>query len=450
MSSSATASFVNQKQSGKGYQKHSTRDKREDQLQKTRLRMGEHFTANQILGRTHTIGCVAVEITQKCNLDCTLCYLSEHSQSVQDIPLEEVFRRLDEVVNHFGPGTNVQITGGDPTLRKHSELIDIVAYANGLGLHTALFTNGISATRKLLTNLAKAGLKDVAFHVDTTQERKGYTDEASLHELRHEYINRCKDLDLMVIFNTTLHTGNFHELPSLIDFFVENAANVSFASFQLQAETGRGEWGSRDDSIDPLTVKASIERTLNKKLPWEKVRIGHHHCHSYMPTLVTNKQVYSVVDDEALFSKFINDFADIQTKRQDGMRRIITNYAIAILKRPIWIPRLMKAGLLKVFEMKKDIFLGKGKIYKLSFFVQNFMDAKALEQDRIDACSFMVMTAQGPVSMCNHNAHRDDYILQPIRFVDALGREELYRPLPSDPKACASTQSACNGCNSNT
>jgi len=64
---------------------------------------------------------VAVEITQKCNLDCTLCYLSEHSQAVSDIPLEEVYRRLDDVLHHYGPGTHVQITGGDPTLRKHTD-----------------------------------------------------------------------------------------------------------------------------------------------------------------------------------------------------------------------------------------------------------------------------------------------------------------------------------------
>ncbi|MGZ5431162.1 MAG: hypothetical protein ACXWEX_07135, partial [Thermoanaerobaculia bacterium] len=36
----------------------------------------------QAIGRRYTIGCVAVEITQRCNLDCTLCYLSESSEKV--------------------------------------------------------------------------------------------------------------------------------------------------------------------------------------------------------------------------------------------------------------------------------------------------------------------------------------------------------------------------------
>ena len=46
----------------------------------------------QQMGSRWPIGCVALEITQRCNLDCTLCYLSENSESVRDIPLESECR----------------------------------------------------------------------------------------------------------------------------------------------------------------------------------------------------------------------------------------------------------------------------------------------------------------------------------------------------------------------
>ena len=52
----------------------------------------EFRTPNQVLGRRSTIGCVALEITQRCNLDCTLCYLSESSESVKDLPLDASLR----------------------------------------------------------------------------------------------------------------------------------------------------------------------------------------------------------------------------------------------------------------------------------------------------------------------------------------------------------------------
>src|SRR6185369_17760845 len=75
-------------------------------------------TPRQVLGRRSTIGCVALEVTQRCNLDCTLCYLSDYSESVPDPPLEELKRKADNIKRIFGVQTNVQITGGDPTLRK--------------------------------------------------------------------------------------------------------------------------------------------------------------------------------------------------------------------------------------------------------------------------------------------------------------------------------------------
>jgi len=242
-------------------------DKQQNRLNNTKQRMGDMFTPNQVLGRLHSIGCVAVEITQKCNLDCTLCYLSEHSQSVADIPLEEVFKRLDNVLHHYGPGAHVQITGGDPTLRKHSELIEIVRYANDLGLYTALFTNGISATRKLLSSLADVGLRDVAFHVDSTQRRENGDTELPLNKIREEYLERAKGLGLMVIFNTTVHKGNFHDIPELIKFFRRHANQIGLVSFQLQADTGRGEWRERDIVINTQTVEQQIEAGSTKNLP---------------------------------------------------------------------------------------------------------------------------------------------------------------------------------------
>src|SRR5258708_17989244 len=84
------------------------------------------WTASQFMGRRWPIGCVALEITQRCNLDCTACYLSENSESVRDLPLREVFRRIDVIFDHYGRDTDVHVTGGDPTLREKAELVEIV------------------------------------------------------------------------------------------------------------------------------------------------------------------------------------------------------------------------------------------------------------------------------------------------------------------------------------
>ena len=155
---------------------------------------GDH----QIAGRRWPVGCVSLEITQRCNLDCSLCYLSESAEAVQDFPLEEIFRRIDLILQHYGPGTDVQVSGGEPSLRPREELVAIVRRLAQRGLRPSLFTNGIKASRELLTELAQAGLVDVAFHVDSTQQRAGYDTESSLNSLRDEYIGRARGLPLSV------------------------------------------------------------------------------------------------------------------------------------------------------------------------------------------------------------------------------------------------------------
>ena len=56
-----------------------------------------------------------------------------------------------------------------------------------------------------------------------------------------------------------------------------------------------------------------------------------------------------------------------------------------------------------------------------------------MAQERVHACSFMVMTAEGPVSMCEHNAKRDDFILTPFTVEKRDGTTEHYVPIPEMP-----------------
>ena len=400
---------------------------RADALERTRQRLGTLFQENQVLGRRNAIGCVALEITQRCNLDCTLCYLSENSERVKDVPLAEVFRRIDEIAAHFGAPTSVQITGGDPTLRARGELTAIVQRVRGRGLLPTLMTNGILATRDLLDELARAGLNDVAFHVDLTQEREGYATEDDLNAVRREYIERARGLPIAVIFNTTVCRENFEEIPDLIRFFRRHTDVVGMASFQLQADTGRGVLRERDRVISLETVRRKIGEGADTQISWDTVLIGHPDCHRIGITLEANGRLYDLNDDPAFFNRFLTDFQHVMLDRRYP-RQAALALAKAALRDPVWIGRTLRFFVPKVWKMRKDLVAARGRVHKLSFFVQNFMDASALDPERIHACSFMVMTAEGPISMCAHNARRDEFILKPLAVETGDGRA-LWNPL---------------------
>ncbi len=397
-----------------------------DAIARTKERMGKFFTKNQILGRKGSIGCVSLEISQRCNLDCSLCYLSPSSNRVTDLPLKEVFRRLDEIRKHFGVGTNVQISGGDPTMRDRREMMRIVRYARDLGLHPALFTNGILCDREMMEELVENGLSDVAFHVDLTQERKGFDTEKELNHIRKRYIEMVRGLPLMVIFNTTVHEENFLEVPDLVRFFTENADVVGFASFQLQADTGRGVLGKREALISLESVKRQINEGAGNPLGWDGILVGHPKCHSYVPTLAVNGKAFSLIDDPDLAGDFLNDFQHMTHDRRETPVTIAFRYLAEAMKQPSWLVRGLKYYLPRLWKIRKEIVASRGRAHKISFFVQNFMDAEQLDPERIAACSFMVMTPDGPLSMCAHNAKRDDYILRPIAVPGEQGTVMFY------------------------
>ena len=400
-----------------------------------RQQRAKQWLPNQMAGRRWPVACVSLEITQRCNLDCTLCYLSDSSEAVRDFPLEEVFRRIDLIVAHYGPGTDVQVSGGEPTLRRRDELVAIVARLASRGLRSSLFTNGIKATRGLLTELAQAGLNDVAFHVDMTQQREGYANEADLNALRLDYLERARGLPLSVFFNTTVHAANFDEVPMLTAFFVAHADVVRFASFQLQAETGRGVLGARADLISNDSVARRLQQGAGTALQFNVLAAGHHDCNRSAVLLVVNGRAYDAFDDAAFVQRFMRETAHLRIDRGTPWRAM-RSLLSASLVRPALSLAALRWALALAWRARRDLWAARARVHKLTLFTHNFMDACQLDAERIDACVFMAMTQDGPLSMCAYNARRDDFLLRPLATAGGTwqplrpaGRGELHFPV---------------------
>ena len=371
----------------------------------------------QLAGRRWPIGCVALEITQRCNLDCTICYLSDHAEAVKDLPMAEVMRRIDRIAALYGTGTNLQITGGDPTLRDWDELTAIVGYAATHGLRPALFTNGIRASRRLMERLADAGLVDVAFHVDLTQNRRDYHSERALNAVRSRLIEAARGLGLAIYFNTTVFAGNVAEVPELVRFFVANADAVNLASFQLQAETGRGVDRRRPDAMTLEGIERVMNEAAGGALRFGQFQPGHARCNRYAATLVCNGRAHPLAEDGALVAEMLEATRDVGLDRgspSGSVRRALGWLA----RHPRYWGRAAAWTFGHARRMRGDLIRARGKVHKLSFMIHNFMDACRLERDRIDACIFHTATAEGTVSMCVHNARRDELTLAPIRLGD--------------------------------
>jgi 7,8-dihydro-6-hydroxymethylpterin dimethyltransferase len=197
--------------------------------------------------------------------------------------------------------------------------VAIVRRLAGRGLRATLLTNGIKASRDLLAELCEAGLTDVAFHVDTTQQRPGHAGERQLNALRLEYIERARGLPLSVFFNTTVHAGNFDDVPMLAAFFVAHADVVRFASFQLQAETGRGVLGARVEQIDNDGLARRLREGVGvADLKFNVLAAGHHDCNRSAVLLVANGRAHDAFADSAFVQRFMRETAHLLPARDQA------------------------------------------------------------------------------------------------------------------------------------
>mgnify|MGYP003295805543 FL=1 len=73
--------------------------------------------------------CVLLELTNRCNLRCPVCFASAGEQKPRDLSLEEIGRQYDLLMERGGP-FNIQLSGGEPTMR--NDLDEIIAKMEAL------------------------------------------------------------------------------------------------------------------------------------------------------------------------------------------------------------------------------------------------------------------------------------------------------------------------------
>ena len=141
---------------------------------------------------------------------------------------------------------------------------------------------------------------------------------------------------------------------------------------------------------------------------------GHHECNRSAVLLVVNGHAHDAFADSAFVQRFMRETADVRIDRGTPWRSLRSLLA-ASLARPALAMAGLRWGLTLAWRLRRDLVAARGRVHKLTLFTHNFMDACALDAERIDACVFMAITQDGPLSMCAYNAQRDAYLLKPLQ-----------------------------------
>ena len=183
---------------------------------------------------------VIVEVTQRCDLACPVCYAAAPANQ-PDPSLDAVDALLRKAVQ-AGPGCNIQLSGGEPTMR--DDLPAIVARGRELGLEfIQINTNGLrlGRDRAFVKALKAAGLASVFLQYDGTADEIYHRLRGrSLVQAKHAAIQACAEQGIGVVLVPTLVPGvNTDNIGAILQTALSWIPAVRGVHFQPVSYFGR-------------------------------------------------------------------------------------------------------------------------------------------------------------------------------------------------------------------
>jgi uncharacterized radical SAM superfamily Fe-S cluster-containing enzyme len=219
--------------------------------------------------------CVLLEVTQRCDLYCPVCYASSLDMPSPDPSLAVIDMWYRQLLEAGGP-FNIQLSGGEPCMR--DDLPEIIALGKSLGFSFfQLNTNGLRIARDetYLRKLKDAGLSTVYLQFDGVDDEVYETIRGRrLLDEKITAIEQCARQGMGVILVPTLAPGvNIQEIGAIIDFALQRVPMVRGVHFQPISFFGRYPHPPKNENRITLPeVIREIEQQTNGRFLIENFR----------------------------------------------------------------------------------------------------------------------------------------------------------------------------------
>jgi 7,8-dihydro-6-hydroxymethylpterin dimethyltransferase len=204
--------------------------------------------------------CVLLEVTQRCDLGCPVCFASAGETESTDPSLDVVRMWYQRMLDAGGP-YNIQLSGGEPCLR--DDLAEIIQIGREMGFtYFQVNTNGrrIASDSEFLESLKDAGLNVVYMQFDGTEDEiNRQLRGRDLFDIKKKAIENCRQAELGVVLVPTIHPKvNAHNLGQIIHFALENYPTVR--SIHLQPQSFFGRYPTSPENSDRITIPELLQK----------------------------------------------------------------------------------------------------------------------------------------------------------------------------------------------
>ena len=361
---------------------------------------------------------VLLEVTNRCNLHCAVCFADSGRGEAEDPSLEKIAWLLERAMAAAGP-CNLQLSGGEPTLR--DDLPEIVEVARRIGYSfIQVNTNGLRLAADIAfgRRLRAAGLSSVFLQFDGVDDEIYFSLRGrALLDEKLRAVKNCGEAGLGVVLVPTLVRGvNAGSIGAIVRQALQLTPTVRGVHFQPVSYFGRFPEQSGDEGrfTLPELMRCLEEQTggLVKVADFSPPGCEHAHCSlhaTYMHPAEGGLRPIGAANGNSCCSADIG--AGGVRKTVETVSRRWTLPSAAPLFRSALLsketpccsgnsPDVTRVeGLLDL-----DLFLREVATRTFTLSAMAFQDADNLDLERLKGCCISVVSADGMlVPFCAYN-----------------------------------------------
>ncbi len=195
----------------------------------------------RVASRAHIPLGVLFEVTHRCNLGCTHCYLTEGpvgrpKPTREELTLDEVRSVLDQLAE---AGTLfLTLSGGEVFMRR--DFLGILAHARSRGFSVTVFTTGTLLTPETATELAD--LHPLSVEVSIYSARPEVHDRVTRipgsHARSLRALRLLRERDVIVLIKSPVMSLNSGEYHGIVELAEELGAGYAFDPLLVPARDG--------------------------------------------------------------------------------------------------------------------------------------------------------------------------------------------------------------------
>lgn len=212
-------------------------------------------------------------ITKKCNLSCSHCYIGAgpDRQTKDELSFTEAKVFIDDLAEMKIP--LLMFTGGEPLVRR--DFWELASYARSKGLKLALSSNGTMINRGNALKIKKVGFEYVGISLDGGKENTHDSIRGQVGSFSRSVmaLKNCVEIGVKCGIRITATKDNYREIPSILNLLMELKV-PRFCLYWL-VPSGRGKELFRNKKLNAAEVTHVLDILYKKAKEFdpEKVEI---------------------------------------------------------------------------------------------------------------------------------------------------------------------------------